>query len=111
MNCYICQDLCYEKNIKCKCDGYIAYIHDKCLYEMIEKTNNNVCYFCDTEYDIPKSMKVKIRISRFYNNYIISNKIKILIIISLILISLIFNIDINITKEVYYEVLADTEII
>ena len=56
-------------------------------------------------------MKVKIRISRFYNNYIISNKIKILIIISLILISLIFNIDINITKEVYYEVLADTEII
>lgn len=111
MNCYICQDVCLEENKKCNCDGYISYIHDECLCQMIIKTNNNICYFCDSEYKISKYLTYKINISNFYNNYLINNNIGILIFFMIFFIYSFFNVDLHISKEIYNQVLIETDII
>lgn len=111
MNCYICQDICNEKNTKCKCNGYIAHIHNKCLYEMIEKTNNNICYFCDSEYEIPSNIKLKIKILNLYNNYLNNYKFRGLLFFIIFFFNIFYYADYHISKEIYYQVIAETDII
>ncbi len=108
MNCYICQDICLVKSKKCNCDGYISYTHDKCLYEMILKTNNKMCYFCDTEFKISNFLLFKLYISNLLkNNYLL----KILFRFVIFFYFIFYNVDIHLPKEIYYEALIESEFI
>ena len=112
MICYICQDTCSDYKKKCNCEGYISYIHEECLLEMIYKTNNYNCYFCDSEYKLNLKNTTKINLIKIKDKYFGNFKLNILLFLTMFLFYLCINdIRINFYEEIYYEMLIDSEII
>jgi len=51
--CFICLDTMTEDEYRpyCECDGYISYVHYRCLNEWINTSGRITCDFCKTNYN------------------------------------------------------------
>ena len=71
--CFICLDIMTEDEHRqyCECDGYISYVHYRCLNEWIDTSSRITCDFCKTNYNY----EMKYSCDKFLNQKILFQKL------------------------------------
>ena len=95
--CFICLDTMTEDEYRpyCECDGYISYVHYRCLNEWIDASGRITCDFCKTNYNY----EMKYSCDKFLNQKTLLQKLLLRFILLVLVIICYLPIDLPINTN------------
>ena len=95
--CFICLDTMTEDEYRpyCECDGYISYVHYRCLNEWIDASGRITCDFCKTNYNY----EMKYSCDKFLNQKTLLQKLLLRFILLVLVIICYLPIDLWINTD------------